>query len=122
MGTLKESSISEDLSPCETEAEQKERHIKGRPSFSVFYDPPIWQVRSDGQQPGLKYEECNEKAKMTPKEARNLGLNSGASELERWDIWARYSATGVSKRKKHFEKRICDYGRLLQSEGPFYQE
>src|ERR1700732_4916027 len=43
-------SIGADLGKCESQAEQKERYIKRRSSFSALYDPPIWQVRSGGYQ------------------------------------------------------------------------
>jgi hypothetical protein len=122
MCTVEKGSVGEGLRKCETQAEQKERNTEVRPSFSVRYVPPIWQVRTDGQHRGLEHQECDKEPKVTPKEARNLRLNSGTSELERRDITARYPATSVCKRKKDFEERIGDYGRLLQSVGSFCQQ
>jgi hypothetical protein len=62
----------------------------------------------------LKDKQGEEKAKVTPKKARNLRLDSGARELEGRDIRAGDSTARSCKRKEHLEKRVGDDRRYLQ--------
>jgi len=78
---VEKGSIGADLSPCKAEAEQKKSTIEKRGSFPVCIFHHAGSV-DDRQHRGLNDEQCKEKAKVTPKKARNLRLDSGARDLK----------------------------------------
>ena len=84
--------------------------------FCVLRVPPCWQARASRQSQGLKREKSNEKSEMMPKQARELGFDRRACELET------RRTSGCSKRKEQLKERVTNGRQLLQSIRLFVEE
>ena len=70
---------------------------------------------------GLEGEECNEKAEVAPKQARNLSLNRRAREHVRRQVLPG-SGSSSGEREEHRENRVDNRRCLLDSIGLLIKE
>ena len=119
MRAVEKTPVGEHLSVSEAEAQEQQGNFKWGP-FPIGV-PPIGQVRTDRQCQGLEGEECNEKAEMAPKQARDLGPDRGAREYVGRERLSGFAARS-GEREEHRDDRVDNRRRLLDSIGPFHQQ
>jgi hypothetical protein len=111
MCTVEKGTISEYLCVSKAEAQEEQRHIKGRSANPGV--PPIRQMWTHGQREGLECEKDNEESDVAAEQSRELGLDCRTGEHVRRNVFSA-SGSGTGECEEEREDRVDDRRRRLE--------